>query len=274
MANPILSRSENFASARPQHNPYQGYAGYQQGYDQYGQPQQYAPEQHLPQPPTATMTLDDVIAKSALSLGVVGATALVGAMFVPGNILMLAAIGSALAAMVMGFVLSSRRVVPPAGVIAFAALEGIFVGGISAMLESMFPGIVVTAVIATFATAAVTLAAYKFFNIRVSTKFRKIVTIGMFSLAALYLTNFVFSLFGNSLGVVQWGPGAGGLSMIVSAVAVVLAVMSLITDFDMVERGVANRAPATESWRAALGITATMVFLYIEILRITSYFRN
>ena len=101
----------------------------------------------------------------------------------------------------------------------------------------------------------------------------KVVTIATIALAAAYLVNFVVSLFGVRTGMIGWGPGAGMLAMLVSAVAVVLAVLNLIMDFDYIEQGVRNGAPASESWRAAFGLTVTMVWLYTELLRILSYFR-
>lgn len=88
------------------------------------------------------------------------------------------------------------------------------------------------------------------------------------------LVNLVLVLFGVDVGIRAAGPGAGLLAIGVSILCVVLAVMNLIVDFDYVERGIASRAPARESWRAALGITVTMVWLYTELLRILSYFRN
>ncbi|WP_203568450.1 Bax inhibitor-1/YccA family protein [Aestuariimicrobium ganziense] len=289
MANPILSQSETFNSARPQANPYQGYgqaqyrqAQYQQAPQGWGQPQQQWQQdqqipqwqQQMPQSQQGVMTMDDVLVKTGLSLGVVALTAVLGAAFLPTNLLLVGSLVAAFAAMAMSFVLARKRTVPAAGVIAFAAVEGVFVGGISAFLEGMFPGIVATAVIATFAAAAATLAAYKFFNIRVTPKFRKITTIGLISFVVLILVNLGLSFAGIDLGIRDIGGGASMISIIISIIAVGLAIMSLISDFDMVERGLANRAPATESWRAALGITATMVFLYVELLRIASYFRD
>ncbi|SKF67014.1 transmembrane protein [Mycobacteroides abscessus subsp. abscessus] len=88
------------------------------------------------------------------------------------------------------------------------------------------------------------------------------------------LVNFVASMFGLSTGLRTIGGDMSLLALGIAALGAVLAVMNLITDFDAVERGVANRAPAKQSWVAALGITVTMVWLYTEILRILSYFRS
>jgi uncharacterized YccA/Bax inhibitor family protein len=92
--------------------------------------------------------------------------------------------------------------------------------------------------------------------------------------AGVMLINFVLSLFGVDLGLRDVGPGAGMIAILASALGVVLAVLNLIMDFDYIEQGIAMRAPASESWRGAFGLTVTMVWLYTELLRILSYFRR
>ncbi len=277
MANPIFRNSDTFngRAAQPQ-------APYQQGGGQWGQQQpgfqgqQGYPQQgyQQPQPTGGVMTLDDVIAKTAATLLVVFASAALTFMFLPQNLMFPALIGSALLGLVTVFLVAGRRNIPVAGVFFYAAVEGVFVGAFSKFFESMYPGIVISAVLATFVAAGATLAAYKFFNIRVTQKFRKFVFIATASLAGVLLVNFVLALAGIDTGLRDVGSGAGLLSIVVSVLAVGLAVFNLIIDFDFVERGIASQAPARESWRAAFGITVTMVWLYVEILRILSYFRN
>ena len=276
MANPIFRNSDTFngRGAQPQ-------APTQQAQGQWGQPPQgYQPQgyqqQGYPQPQStgAVMTLDDVIAKTAATLMLVFVSAALTFLFLPANLMFPALIGSALVGLVTVFLVAGRRTIPVGGVLFYAAIEGVFVGAISKFFETMYPGIVVSAVLATFVAAAATLAAYKFFNIRVTQKFRKFVTIATMSLAGVLLVNFVLALTGIDTGLRDIGSGAGMLSIVVSVLAVGLAVFNLIIDFDFVERGVASQAPASESWRAAFGITVTMVWLYVEILRILSYFRN
>lgn len=275
MANPIIGSPDAFTrhGGAPA-QPYPQARGQQpgQGFDPYQQ-QNYAPYQQ-PVSTGAVMTLDDVLAKTAITLGTVAAVAALTFLFLPPQLLMPVWIVSALAGIVIVLIVSRQQKISVPGVMAYAAVEGIFVGAISSFFEYAFPGIIAPAVLATFITAGVTLAAYKFFNIKVTPKFRKVVFIGTASLAIAYLANLVLSLFGISTGLVEVGANAGLLAIGVSILAVVLAVLSLITDFDSVERGIAMQAPAQESWRAALGITVTMVWLYMEILRILSYFRN
>ena len=277
MANPIIGRPDAFT----RHNtPQQQYPqGYQQGFgqdpysQQYEQPQNYNPYQ---QPVTTggVMTLDDVLAKTAITLGTVAVVGIAAFMLIPLSMLMPAVVVSAIVGLVTVMFVAGKRNLPVGGVLFYAAVEGVFVGAFSKFFEFMYPGIVVSAVLATFVTAGATLAAYKFFNIRVTPKFRKMVFIGTAAMAGVLLVNFVLALFGVDTGLRDIGSGAGMLSIGISILAVILAVLNLVTDFDSVERGIAAQAPAKESWRAALGITVTMVWLYVEILRILSYFRD
>ncbi|GAB3699393.1 Bax inhibitor-1/YccA family protein [Mariniluteicoccus flavus] len=221
------------------------------------------------------MTVDDVITKTAVSLAVLIAAA--GAMFLlmPPQLVMPIGIGSALAAFVASLVVAFRRTVSPALVLAFAALEGLFVGAISRMFEGLYDGIVVQAIFATFIAAAATLGAYKFFNIRVTPRFRQVVTIATVGFVVLMLVNLGLSFAGINLGLRDGG--TGGISLLavgVSLFALVLGVLNLVLDFDYVEQGVRMGAPASQSWKAAFGLTATLVWLYIEMLRMLSYLRR
>ncbi|MFV0429339.1 MAG: Bax inhibitor-1/YccA family protein [Arachnia sp.] len=283
MANPVFTNSKTFNQAPGV--PQQGYGqpgfapagsapnGYPQGYGQpgYGQP---GYQQPMPQAAGGVMTMDDVIAKTGLTLLAVFAFAAATFLLVPVEAIFPIMITTGLASLVTVLFVAGRQNLPVAGVMLYAALEGVFVGAISKVFEASWPGIVVSAVLATFIAAGATLAAYKFFNIRVTPKFRKFVLIGTMSLAGVMLVNLVLMLFGVETGLRSAGPGAGWLAILVSVLAVGLAVFNLIVDFDFIERGIAAQAPVKESWRAAFGVTVTMVWLYIEMLRILSYFRN
>lgn len=265
MANPIIGSPDAFTRQQSQPAPGLG----QQGYGQPGL------DPYQTQPTVGgVMTLDDVIAKTAITLGVVGVAAVAAFMLLPSALMFPALIGSGIVGLITVFMVAGRSRVPVGGVLFYAAVEGVFIGLFSKWFEQLYPGIVGSAVLATFVTAAATLFAYKFFNIRVTDKFRRIVTIATIALAGVLLVNFVLAIFGINIGVRAAGEGAGLLAIGISVLAVVLAVLNLVTDFDSVERGIAMRAPANESWRAAFGITVTMVWLYTEILRILSYFRS
>lgn len=285
MGNPVLDRIDTFNRRQPQGYAQPGYGpqGYPQpGYAQpgygpqgqmYGAPQQYG-QPWGGQPQQGVMTFDDVIAKSAISLGLVAATAALAWIFVPDALMLPALLLSALVGFITVLVVTFKKTVSPALVLVYAIVEGVFIGMFSKLFELMYPGIVTQAVVATFATAGVTLAAYRFFNIRVTPKFRKVVFLATLGFAATALINFVLVLFGIDTGLRSIGGGMNLMALGFAALGAVLAVLNLITDFDAVERGVANRAPARQSWVAALGITVTMVWLYTEILRILSYFRS
>jgi len=278
-SNPILSKKDAFTPAAPQYGQQHGQGfGQQPGYPtQGGGPQ--SPWNNSPAPSTQAgqgrMTLDDVITKTAVTIAVLVVGAALAWNFVPEQLYFPAMILSAIVGFVVVMIVSFRRVVSPPLVIAYAAVEGVFIGMISKVFEASYTGIVMQAVVATFFAAGVTLAAYKLFNIRVTAKFTKVVVISTIAFAGLLLVNLVFSLVTGSGGL--RGGIAGPVSpfvYLISAIAIVLAVLNLVLDFDYVERGVEMGAPASESWRAAFGLTVTMVWLYIELLRLISYIRR
>jgi uncharacterized YccA/Bax inhibitor family protein len=272
-SNPILSKQDAFTPAAPQY-----------GQSQFGRSpyQQYPPDPYgrQPQPPVqqaseGRMTFDDVVTKTAVTMGVLAIAAGLAWLLVPAALYFPAMVLSGLVGFVVVMVVSFRRVVSPALVLAYAAIEGVFIGMISKVFESFYPGIVAQAVVATFFAAGVTLAAYKFFNIRVTAKFQKIVVISTIAFAALLLVNFIFSIATGSGGLRGGITGeVGPLALGISAIAIVLAVLNLVLDFDYIEKGVAMGAPARESWRGAFGLTVTMVWLYVEMLRLLSYLRR
>lgn len=271
VANPILSKPDAFTGSSQ-------YQGYQQAYPQqgpygqaYGQP---IPGYAQPAPAGGVMTLDDVLAKTAITMLVLVAAAAATWILLPATLAMPALIVSSIVGLVTVFIVAARREIPVGGVLFYAVVEGIFIGVISKMFETLYSGIVAQAVLATFVAAGATLAAYKFFNIRVTPKFQKMVFIATAAFAGVMLINFVLAMLNINTGLRAIGSNAGWLAIGVSVLAIGLAVFNLIVDFDSIERGIAQQAPAKESWRAAFGITITMVWLYLEILRILSYFRD
>src|SRR3712207_155624 len=132
------------------------------------------------------------------------------------------------------------------------------------------PGLVIGAVIGTVGAVAGTLAAYKFFDIKVGQKFRTWVVAAMFGFVAVSLLDFVLSFFGASVGV----NGFGGIGFVMSLIGLGLGVLMLILDFDFVERGIAAGLPERESWRAAFGLAVTIIWIYIEMLRILAILRG
>jgi uncharacterized YccA/Bax inhibitor family protein len=271
-SNPILSKQDAFTPAAPQYGQSQfGRSPYQQyPPDPYGQQQP-----PVPQAPEGRMTFDDVVTKTAVTMGLLAITAGLAWLLVPAGLYFPAMVLSGLVGFVVVMVVSFRRNVSPGLVLAYAAIEGIFIGMISKVFEGLYPGIVAQAVVATFFAAGATLAAYKFFNIRVTAKFSKIVVISTLAFAALMLVNFIWSIATGSGGLRGGivGP-VSPLAVGISLIAIVLAVLNLVLDFDYIEKGVAQGAPARESWRGAFGLTVTMVWLYVEMLRLLSYLRR
>ena len=151
--------------------------------------------------------------------------------------------------------------------LAFAALEGVALGALSKyipIVAGVSHGIVMQAVIGTFAAFVGTLAAYKFFNIQVGNRFRTFVVAAMFGMVALGLLEMGLSFFGNQIGFY----GFGGIGLLFAVGGLVLGVFMLILDFDFVEQGVANGIPERESWRAAFAMTVSLVWIYTNLLRI------
>lgn len=236
---------------------------------------------------TGRMTIDSVVEKTAITLVLLTIAAAVTWFVIPdlndpipseadaafGTAAMFAT-GGAIVGLVLSLVNSFKKVISPALVLAYAVVEGVFIGAFSKIISSYVGDatIVFQAVLGTMIAFFGTLAAYKFFNIQVTDKFRKVVTIAMFSVVGVLLANFVLSL----TGVLDNGGlrGFNTLGLLVSCALVVLAVFMLIMDFDYVEQGIAAGIPERESWRAAFGLTVTLVWLYIEILRILAILRG
>jgi len=232
------------------------------------------------------MTIDTVVEKTGITLGILALAAGITWVLI-GDLTTIDptasdaygraftfAIGGAIIGLVLSLVNSFKKVISPALVIAYAVFEGVFVGAFSKVIAAYVndTSIVFQAIAATMVAFGGTLAAYKFFNIQVTDKFRKVVTISVFAFVGATLLNLLLSW----TGVVDNGGirGFNTLGLVVSAVAVVLAVFMLIMDFDYVERGVEAGLPERESWRAAFGLTVTLVWLYIEILRILAILRG
>lgn len=270
--NPIFNRSEEFNRAGA------GRGGFGQQSDPStwgvgvpGEPGAAAPMQTS----SAPMTIDSVVQKTAISLAVVIATAMATWVLSPdldarnsGGLYAAVMIGS-LGAFALSMVNSFKRVISPALVLVFCAFEGVALGALSKIFnDAIAPGVVMNAVLGTFAAFAGTLAAYKFFNIKVGAKFRTFVIAAVFGMVGLSLMELVLGMFGSQIGLF----GLGGLGMLTAIAGLVLGVFMLILDFDFVEQGVANRLPEQESWRAAFAMTVSLVWIYTNLLRLLAIF--
>ena len=286
--NPVFRNSEEFNGRASNAYGNQVYGGSGASYPGYGQaPAQSDPSTWSTGTPTHTqagtgpMTIDSVVQKTGLSLLVVlvaafatwvvtpaisgtmtqsDASQLYGAMTIGG-----------LGAFALSMVNSFKRVISPALVLAFCALEGVALGAFSKFFEYQYGGgIVIQAVIGTFAAFAGTLAAYKFFDIKVSSKFRMFVISAVFAMVGLSVLELVLGAFGTSLGIF----GISGIGLVFAIIGLVLGVFMLILDFDFVENGVRAGLPERESWRAAFGLTVSLVWIYTNLLRILAIFQQ
>jgi len=287
--NPVFRRSEEFN--KPGGNAYgnQTYAGNGAAYPGYGQQPGYSdpatwgtgtPGTQAPVS-TGPMTIDSVVQKTAFALGTVIVFALATWILTPaittattsadlGGLYTAVTIG-ALGAFALSMVNSFKRVISPALVLAFCALEGVALGGLSKMFDVQFgDGVVSGAVIGTFAAFAGTLAAYKVFDIKVGNKFRMMVMAAVFGMVGLSLMELVLGMFGASLGLF----GFGTLGLLTAIAGLVLGVFMLVMDFDFVEQGIANRLPERESWRAAFAMTVSLVWIYTNLLRLLAIFSD
>ncbi|UFU02333.1 Bax inhibitor-1/YccA family protein [Ruania suaedae] len=293
MSNPYLSNSSLFGKSKPAAvSPYGGvpqgsqssgyattatptsydqqFAGVEQSY--------YAPDASSRE--TGRLTYDDVIMKTAGVVGVVVLAAAAAWMLVPPALAMPVMIVGLVGGLILGLVNAFKKEPSPALILTYAVLEGAFLGILSKVFEAQFGGIVAQAVLATFVTFGVTLALFKSGKVRVTPKFTKILMIGVISYAAFCLVNLGAMLFFSDF-VPAWGlrgmevPVLGiPFGLLIGPIAIILAAMSLIMDFDMIAKGVRNGAPRKFAWAAAFGITVTLIWLYVEFLRLLAILRG
>ncbi len=272
--NPVFRRSDAFNGASSNAYGNQTYAGNGAAYPGYGEPGRVEPGYGAPTQ-GRPMTIDSVVQKTGIALAIVIVTAAATWIMTPdirtedASSLMAALTIGSLAAFVLSLVNSFKRVVSPALVIAFCVAEGVALGALSKFFDAMFSdpnqgSIVVQAVVGTFAAFAGTLAAYKFFDIKVGQKFRTFVIAAVFGMIGLSLLEVVLGMFSSQLGIF----GFGSLGLIFAVAGLVLGVFMLILDFDFVEQGVAARIDERESWRAAFAMTVSLVWIYTNLLRI------
>ncbi len=292
-SNPVLKRALQQAGpagyGQQQGYPQQGYGqpypqqgypqqGYGQPYPQQGYPQQGYPQQgHPGGPGEARMTIDDVVVRTGMTLGVVALLAVVN-YFVfqtnPGLGIGLLFVG-VLGGLVLGLVIAFKSITNPVAILAYAAFEGLIVGGLSAYLAALLVGttgdagaggtLITQAVLGTVLVFGVMLALYKFRVIKVTDGFAKVVMYATLGAAALMLVNFVASFFiAGGIGIREPSP----LGLVVGLVFVVIAACTLALEFRGIEEGINAGIPAKFAWQFAFGLTVSLVWLYIEILRL------
>lgn len=213
---------------------------------------------------TGRMTMDDVVIKTGLMFAVLLPLAAVN-FFLQNTLL---TFGGLIAGLVLGLVISFKQSTNAGLILTYAGLEGLFVGGISGVYEEFHDGIVAQAVLGTLAVFSVALFAYKSGRVRATPKFQRGVMIAMGGYFVFCLVNLGIVLFtDNNLR-------GGWLGIGIGLFAITLAAAMLILDFDFAEQGVKNGLPERYSWLAAFGLVVTLVWLYIEFLRLISILRG
>jgi uncharacterized YccA/Bax inhibitor family protein len=213
------------------------------------------------------LTVDDVVIKTSITAGtalVAGVlTALTGQywLVLPGIIV----------GLVLSLIVIFRQSSNPALILGYSAAMGVALGGISGLLNNYYPGIAVQAIIGTAGVFLGMLVVYKTGAVRVTPRFQRWMMGALIGVVVLVLVRFVSeAFFGDALGM-----GSGGfLSIVISLVIIAVAAFSLLLDFDMADRAVREGAPAGFAWYVAFGLMTTLVWLYIEILRLLTYFRD
>lgn len=219
------------------------------------------------------MTIDDVVMRTGTTLGVLIVTAALAWALLPVDDANIGrsygiGIGSALIAMVLGFVQAFKRKASPALILTYAAFEGVFLGVISSVVDNRIAdGAAMQAVLGTMAVFAGVLVAYKAGWIRVNRRFYGFVMAAALGFILLMAVNLLFAVIGGGDGL---GFRSGALGVLFGVVGIILGACFLALDFKQVEDGIAYGAPREEAWLAAFGLTLTLVWIYLEFLRLIS----
>ena len=221
-------------------------------------------------PPARFMTLDDVVTKTAITLGVVSITGALAWILELGGL----AIVGALVGFVLALVISFKQSTNPALILSYAAAEGLFLGGISRVFNDAYPGIAIQAVVGTAGVFAGMLFVYKTGAIRVTPKLTRWVLGALIGVVVLMLVNLIASFFTDGGLGLRDPDGNPALAIGFSLLCIGIAAFVFLLDFDMIDKGIKQGAPERFAWYAAFGLTVTLVWLYLEILRLLSYFRE
>ncbi|MBF0387465.1 MAG: Bax inhibitor-1/YccA family protein [Candidatus Omnitrophica bacterium] len=181
------------------------------------------------------------------------------------------AIGGFFVALILGFIISFKPAFSPFLAPVYALAEGMALGGISALIEFRYPGIVMQAVLLTFATLFSLLMAYKTGLIRVTDKFRMGIVAATGAICLIYVINMVMGFFNTSIPFIS---GNGFFGIAFSVFVVGIAALNLVLDFDLIERGAESGAPKYMEWYGGFALMVTLVWLYIEILNLLMKLRS
>lgn len=213
----------------------------------------------------ARLTVDDIVMKTGILLGIIVVTGALTWMLAPGLFFV-----GAIAGLVLALVNIFKKRVSPGLVMAYAVAEGVFLGGVSKFYEDTYSGLPMQAAVGTAAVFSGVLFAYKSGKLRATPRFTKIVLGGFFGLFGLLILNLLLGFAGLDVGLRDGGP----LAVLFSLAFIGFGAMTFVLDFDQAEKLVAAGVEERESWRVAFGLVVGLVWLYLEILRLLSYFRG
>ena len=217
-------------------------------------------------PGAERMTLGGTVNKTALSLFIL----LIAASYIWNRgaadpALPLWVMGGVIGGLIVAVATAFKKTWAPVTTPLYAALEGLALGGISVIFESRYPGIVSQAVFLTFGTLAALLLAYRSGLVKATENFKLGIFAATGGIALLYLASFVLGFFGMSVPLIH---SSGTWGILFSMFVVVIAALNLVLDFDFIETGVERGAPKYMEWYGAFGLLVTLVWLYLEILRL------
>jgi len=180
-------------------------------------------------------------------------------------------IGGAIAGLILAVITVFKMTWAPITAPIYALMEGLVIGGVSALAEMQFPGIVIQAVMGTFGTFLAMLAAYTSGVIKATEKFKLGVVAATGGIAIIYLISMVFNLFGARVPYIH---DSGMIGIGFSLLVCVIAALNLVLDFDFIDNGVRQRAPKYMEWYGAFGLMVTLIWLYLEILHLLGKTRH
>jgi uncharacterized YccA/Bax inhibitor family protein len=215
-----------------------------------------------------SMTVSGTINKSFLMLILlVASAAFTWSLTFSGYSPIVFTIGGAIVGLVLVLIASFKPHLSTYMAPGYAVFEGFFIGGVSAIFETMYPGIVIQAVSCTFVTFMVCFGLYKYEIVKVTEQFKSIVIASTLAIATYYVISWLLSMFTSFVPVHH---GNSLMSIGISVFVIVIAAMNLFLDFDQIEKGAQRQLPKYMEWFSAMGLMITLVWLYIEFLRLLS----
>lgn len=219
-----------------------------------------------------TMTIQGTVNKSFILIALVFSTALLSWDFITGlEGGMIYVIASAIIALIVGLITSFKPTWSPYTAPAYALFEGVFLGAISGFIDSIYPGIAIQAVLLTCGTFLCLLMAYRSGFIKATENFKLGIVAATGAIGLIYLASFVLGFFGIQIPYIH---GNGIIGILFSVAVVVIAALNLVLDFDFIEQGAEKGAPKYMEWYASYGLLVTLVWLYIEILKLLMKFAS